>query len=87
MADLTAIEAGRLLVLLGFSFPNDITNVGAPAMDGIPAMLSAHQREPYRLKEGNCNLMSWLDSKKSPPPTIEIALLLLNVKERLFPKK
>jgi hypothetical protein len=85
--DLTQIEAGRLLVLLGFSFPDDITDVGSPVIDGVPAKLSVHRREPYHLQEGNCNLMNWLDSKKSQPPTVEIAMLLLDVKNRVFPDK
>jgi hypothetical protein len=83
-ADLTQIEAGRLLVLLGFSFPDDIADVGVPVIDGVPAKLSVHRRKPYCLKEGSCNLASWLDSKKSQPPTVEIAMLLLDVKNRVF---
>jgi hypothetical protein len=84
-ADLTPIEAGRLLVLLGFSFPNDIGNVGALAADGVPATLAVHRREPYQLREGSFNLTNWLDSKKSQPPTVEIALVLMAVKQRVFP--
>jgi hypothetical protein len=86
-ADLAQIEAGRLLVLLGFSFPDDIASVGGPVIDGIPATLSVHRREPYCLKEGSCNLMNWLDSKKSQPPTVEIAMMLLGVKNRVLPDK
>jgi len=86
-ADLGQVEAVRLLVLLGFSFPDDIASVGGPVMDGIPATLSVHRREPYCLKEGSCNLMNWLDSKKSQPPTVEIAAMLLNVKDRVLPDK
>lgn len=81
--DLSQVEAGRLLVLLGFSFPDDIGFVGPEYTDGIPAKLSVHQREPYSLKEGDCNLMHWLNSKQSQPPTVEITKILVEVKNRL----
>ena len=86
-SDLTQIEGGRLMVLLGFSFPNDIGDVGAPVTEGVAANLTIHQREPYVIREGACNLASWLGSKKSQPPTVEIAMMLLGMKERILNQK
>jgi hypothetical protein len=87
LVNLMDSEAARLLVLLGFSFPDDITDVGEIVIDGVPAKLRIHQREPYAVKEGDTNLIHWPDPKKSHPPTLEIILLLIGVFDRAFPGK
>ena len=80
-------EVARLLVLLGFSFPDDIAKLREPVKDGLPARLLVHRREPYTLKEAELNLDYWLNTKRTQPPTAEVAMLLVGAKNRLFPSE
>jgi hypothetical protein len=79
--ELTRQEFDRLKVILGFSFPDDITN--APAgTEEESATISVFKREPFMVRSGICNLAGWLDSKKSGPPVIEIGKILVEAKRR-----
>ncbi len=83
---LARLEIDRLFVILGFSFPGDIGDVPAQVIDGLPVNISVHRHEPYSLAAGECNLAEWIDSKKSGPPIIEIAKILLEAQMRIMPQ-
>jgi hypothetical protein len=83
--ELNRLEIDRLLVILGFSFPADITDVGADPSEGFCADIAVHRREPYMLAAARCNLTGWLDSKKSGPPAIEIGRILVEAQRRTLP--
>jgi hypothetical protein len=80
--DLVRPELDRLLVILGFSFPDDITNVAANATDGLPVNISIYRNEPSAMKAATCDLAGWVGSKKSGPPAIEIGRVLLEIQQR-----
>jgi hypothetical protein len=84
-AELIQTEFDRLLVILGFSFPDDFEDVTPGVKDGCPVTLSIHRREPYALKSASCNLAGWTDSKKSRPPLVEIGSILLEMQKRTLP--
>ena len=84
-AELNRVEIDRLLVILGFSFPEDITDVGAELTEGLRVDIAVHRREPYLLAVARCNLTGWLDSKKSGPPTIELGRILIEAQRRTLP--
>jgi hypothetical protein len=83
--ELNRVELDRLLVILGFSFPNDIADVGADLSEGLGANITVHRREPYTLVAARCNLAGWLDSKKSGPPAIELGRILMEAQRRILP--
>lgn len=83
--DLQGGEIDRLLVLLGFSFPDHIDDIPADETEGMPVTLSIHRHEPYSVKTATCNLAGWLDSRKSRPPTVDIGLILLEMQRRILP--
>jgi hypothetical protein len=84
--DLARPEIDRLLVILGFSFPDDITNVGAGETDdGLPVHITIYRQEPSAMRAATCNMAGWVDSKKSGPPAIEIGRALLEVQRRAMP--
>jgi hypothetical protein len=75
-------DTDKLFVILGFSFPDDITSVPAPATDVLPIDICIYHREPYSFRAAHCNLGGvWLESKKSGPPVIEISRILLAAAE------
>ena len=81
-ADLNRVEIDRLLVILGFSFPDDISDVAAELTEGLRVDIAVHRREPYLLAVARCNLTGWLDSKKSGPPAIELGRILVEAQRR-----
>ena len=83
---LARLEIDRLFVILGFSFPGDIADVPAQVIDGMPVTISIHRHEPYSVAAGECNLAEWIDSKKSGPPVIEIAKILIEAQMRIMPQ-
>jgi len=83
-AELDRVEIDRLLVILGFSFPGDITGVGAELSEALCADIAVHRREPYALAVAQCNLTGWLDSKKSGPPAIELGRILVEAQRRIL---
>jgi len=84
-AELISSEVDRLLVLLGFSFPDQIESVPSDAKDGIPVTLSLYRQEPYCEIISTCNLADWIDTRKSRPPAVEIGLVLLDIQQRTLP--
>ena len=80
-------EIDRLLVILGFSFPGDITDVPAQVIDGMPVNISIHRHEPYSMAAGECNLAGWMDARKPGPPVIEIGKILLEAQQRILETK
>ena len=84
-AELDRVEIDRLLVILGFSFPEDITDVAAELTEGLRVSIAVHRREPYLLAVVRCNLTGWLDSKKSGPPAIELGRILIEARRRTLP--
>ena len=80
--DLERTEIDRLLVILGFSFPNDFAGMDAKADDEPPMTLAINRREPYAATTAQCALGGWLDSRKPGPPVVEIGRVLLELKKR-----
>ena len=83
--NLERTEIDRLLVTLGFSFPQDITAPSVQSLDGLPVRLFVYRREPSAMKVAACNLAGWIDSKKPGPPVIEISRVLLGIQRRARP--
>lgn len=83
--ELLSLEVDRLLVLLGFSFPDQIESVSSDVVDGMPVTLSLYRQEPYCEKTATCNLADWIDTRKSRPPVVETGLLLLEIQKRILP--
>src|SRR5580698_1834892 len=65
-------EINHLFVVLGFSYPDEITDVPAEIDDGLAATISIYRQSPFTLRSANCNLSAWLESRKSGPPIVEI---------------
>ena len=82
-ADLERGEIDRLLVILGFSFPQDFAAVRSEIPDGLPVEIAIHRREPYSAAGGTCNLAPWLEAKKTGPPTVEVGRLLIELMRRV----
>lgn len=80
-------EIDRLFVILGFSYPQDIGDVAPGEETGTPVSISIHHREPYSSKLAECDLVSWLVTKKSGPPVIEIGRVLMEALNRALPLK
>ncbi|HZQ47861.1 MAG TPA: hypothetical protein VFC07_12660 [Verrucomicrobiae bacterium] len=80
-------EIDRLFVILGFSFPADIDSVAPGAETGAPVNISIHRREPYSSKFAECDLASWLDTRKPGPPIVEIGRVLMDAQARALPFK
>jgi hypothetical protein len=78
-------ETNRLFVILGFSFPTDITDVAANVKDGLPTRISIYRREPTAMKAVTCNMAGWVDSKKPGPPAVEIGRVLLELQRKALP--
>ena len=83
-APLDRAELDRLLVILGFSFPQDIGEVAGPSDEGLPVTITIFHREPLAAQSATCNLAGWLDSRKSAPPVVDIGKILIEVKRRSF---
>jgi hypothetical protein len=83
--ELNRIEIDRLLVILGFSFPDDIADVAVELTEGLRANITVHRRGPYAQAVARCNLTGWLDSKKSGPPAIELGRILVEAHRRTLP--
>ncbi|MDB6021261.1 MAG: hypothetical protein JWQ04_1118 [Pedosphaera sp.] len=84
-AELIRTEFDRLMVILGFSFPDDIEDVPPGMKDGLPVTLSIHRREPHAFKSAGCNLAGWDETRKSRPPLVEIGSILLEMQKRILP--
>lgn len=82
IAKLSSPELDRLLVILGFSFADEIASVPGAAAEGLSTSLSIYRQDPFTLRTAVCNLAGWLNSRKPAPPAIEIACLLLDVRNR-----
>jgi hypothetical protein len=83
---LLRVELDRLLVILGFSFPDDIASTTGGEGEGtMPATVAIHRREPFAVVEGECDLSRWLDSRKSGPPVVEVARILVQTRQRALP--
>src|SRR4051812_21746858 len=54
--ELSRPEFDRLKIILGFSFPDDITNVPSEYADGLPFNLVIHRREPHSTRAAQSNL-------------------------------
>jgi hypothetical protein len=80
-------EIDRLFVILGFSYPEDIDTVAPGDKDGIPMSMSIHHREPYSSRSAECDLASWLGTKKPGPPVVEIGRVLMEAQDRALPFK
>lgn len=83
--ELDRVEIDRLLVILGFSFPDDITDVAVELTEGLRVDIAVHRKEPYLVRTARCNLTGWLDSKKSGPPAIELGRILIEAQRRTLP--
>lgn len=75
-------EINHLFVILGFSYPDEITDVPAESDDGLAATMSIYRQNPFTLRSANCNFAGWLDSRKSGPPAVEIGRILLGARTR-----
>ena len=82
LVNLERVELDRLLIILGFVFPGEITTVSSDAAEGVPVSLSIYRRIPLAHRAADCNLAGWLNSRKSAPPVIEIGCLLMNLRAR-----
>lgn len=80
-------EIDRLFVILGFSFPADIDTVAPGEVEGLPIGISIHRREPSSCRFAECDLASWLGTKKSGPPIVEIGKVLMEAQARALPVK
>ncbi len=75
-ASLARADLDRLLVVLGFSFPQDLADIPGPEDSGIPVTMTVYRREPLAAQSAGCNLSEWLDSRKSAPAVVELARLV-----------
>jgi len=75
-------EIDRLLVVLGFSFPADITTVAGGTEEASRVNVTIHRREPLGEASAECDLTPWLESKKPGPPVVEIGRVLMEIKRR-----
>src|SRR5579863_949232 len=66
-ANLGRLELDRLLVILGFSFPQDIVEIPGAMDSGLPVAVTIFRGEPLAAQSAECNLTDWLDSQKSAP--------------------
>ncbi|EEF59391.1 hypothetical protein [Pedosphaera parvula] len=82
--DATRQEFDRLMVILGFSFPNEVNPVPA-GTDEAFVTITVCKREPFFRRGGKCNLNGWLDSRKPGPPLIEIGMIVTGIKRRGLP--
>ena len=83
--DFTRPEIDRLFIVLGFSFPQEFATVAGPADSGVPVNVTIYRESPFNLCVADCNLAEWIDSRKSGPPVIEIARVLLEARRRTLP--
>jgi len=75
-------EIDRLLVILGMSFPNDITSLSVEIVEGLPLNIVIYRREPFTKLEAHCNLTGWFEIKRTPPPVVEISKILISFQRR-----
>jgi hypothetical protein len=80
--NLERLELDRLLVILGFSFPQDLAEVSAEVKDGLPVTVTVFRRDPSAAASARCNLAGWLDPRKTAPPVVEIGRILMELKRR-----
>src|ERR1700722_19073769 len=80
-------EIDRLFVILGLSFPRETDTVAPGEEEGIPVSLSIHRREPYSAVLAECDLASWLVTRKPGPPGVEIGRVLMEARDRALPVK
>ncbi len=85
--ELLRTEIDRLFVVLGFSFPDDIGDVAPWEESGVPVSMTVHRREPYSFVSAGCDLASWLTTKKSGPPVVEIGRVLMDARNRALSLK
>jgi hypothetical protein len=83
--DFTRPEIDRLFIVLGFSFPKEITTIAGPSDSGVPVTITIYRESPFNLCTADCNLADWIDSRKSGPPAIEIGRVLLEARRRTLP--
>lgn len=81
-ANLGRLDLDRLLVILGFSFPQDIAEIPGAREEGLPVTVTIFHRAPLAAQSASCNLADWLDSRKSAPPVVEIGRMLVELKRR-----
>lgn len=84
---LAKTEVDQLFVILGFSFPKDVGSIDPGSETGIPMTISVHRREPYATITAECDLASWVGTKKSGPPAIEMGRILWSARERAVPSR
>jgi len=78
-ANLPRADLDRLLVILGFSFPQDFVDIPGSEHEGISVNVTVFRRDPLAAQGAACNLSEWLDTRKSAPPVVEIGKMLWRI--------
>ena len=81
-AQLARPEVDRLLVMLGFSFPQDISDTAVGEQTGLPVDILVYRRDPFSQVSAHCDLTGRLDSKTQMPPGVEIGKILVGASQR-----